>query len=299
MTIEQLKNFLVVATTLNFRKSTEQIYIAQPALSRQIQQLEIEIGTQLFDRSKKQIQLTAAGRYFQKETHRIIHQLEQAKRQTAQIGKGEAGELTIGHASSAMQSVLPALLRNIQTKLPGLKIGLEEGTNRLIFDKITNRELDFGLVPNATTSSHLASWVVYRENFVLIAPADYALAPDTFTSITDFANSNWILPPRNEGHGYVELLQRIFQNHGFTPKVVYESPNSSSVLRLIDAGLGLTIIGKSSLNGLNLRVKYVELTEIAEKVEMRLVWLKERENELAAYIRLFQSLLQDLQNSPA
>lgn len=102
MTIEQLNNFLIVAETLNFRKSTEKIYIAQPALSRQIQVLEQEIGAILFDRSKKQIQLTAAGRYFRDEAHRIIGQLEQAVLKTAQIQNGNAGENICGHASSAM-----------------------------------------------------------------------------------------------------------------------------------------------------------------------------------------------------
>lgn len=291
MTVDQLKNFIIVAEVLNFRKATEKIYIAQPALSRQIQVLENEIGANLFDRSKKQIKLTAAGVFFKKEAQRIIEQLEQVKKKTAQIYKGEAGEITIGHVSSAMQSVIPAFLKKIQTTVPGLKIGLLEGTNRLIFNKINNRELDFGLVPNAASPASISSSVVYKENFILITPGSYKLNKKSFKSIKEYADANWILPPQTEGHGYNELLYRIFQNHGFIPNVVYESPNSSTVLRLVNAGLGVTIIGKSALNGLDLDVKYVELQKLPEKVEMRLVWLKERENELKEYINLFQKFL--------
>ena len=87
MTTEQLKNFLVVANVLNFRKATEKIYIAQPALSRQIQLLEREIGAQLFDRSKKQIKLTAAGIFFRTQAERLVDQLEQAKKITACISE--------------------------------------------------------------------------------------------------------------------------------------------------------------------------------------------------------------------
>ena len=291
MTIDQLKNFIVVAEVLNFRKATEKIYIAQPALSRQIQILETEIGAHLFDRSRKQIKLTTAGEFFKKEAQRIIEQLEQAKKKAAQIHKGEAGEITIGHVSSAMQSVIPGFLKKIQTTVPDLKIGLLEGTNRLIFSKINNRELDFGLVPNAAAPATINGSVVYKENFVLITPGSYNLNKKNFKSIKEYAEANWILPPQTEGHGYNELLYRIFQNHGFTPKVVYESPNSSTVLRLVSAGLGVTVIGKSALNGLDLNIKYVELQKLSEKVEMRLVWLKERENELKEYINLFQKFL--------
>lgn len=291
MTTEQLKNFLVVAETLNFRKSTEKIYIAQPALSRQIQLLEQEIGAILFDRSKKQIKLTTAGCFFKKEAQRIISQLEEAIHKAGQVHRGESGEIKVGHASSAMQSVLPGFLKKIQENYTDLKISLTEGTNRFIFDKLTNRELDFGIVPNATVPSPFASWVVYKENFVLITPETYNPNSKSFKSIRDYAKENWILPPKEEGHGYVEYLHRIFQRYGFTPHVVFESPNSSTVLRLVGAGLGLTIISKSSLNNLNLNIKYKELKEIPEKVEMRMVWLKERDDELQPHINRFKKYL--------
>lgn len=292
MTIEQLKNFIVVAEVLNFRKATEQIYIAQPALSRQIQLLENEIGAPLFDRSRKQVKLTAAGEYFKREAQRLVDQLEQAKKRTAEIHKGEAGEIRIGHVSSVMQSVLPVFLRKIQESVPGLKISLMESSNRLIFQLLHNREIDFGLLPNTLIPATVGSHLVYRENFVLIAPGRYPLYKSSFKGLSAYADAHWILPPRSEGHGYVEVLDRIFQRHGFVPKVVYESPNSSTVLRLVNAGLGLTLIGKSSLNGLDLDIRHVELNSLPEKVEMRLIWLKEREYELKEYNRLFRKFLQ-------
>ena len=89
----------------------------------------------------------------------------------------------------------------------------------------------------------------------------------------------------------MELLDRIFQRHGFLPKVVYESPNSSSVLRLVSAGLGITLISKSSLNNLNLNIKYIEMDKLTEKVEMRLVWLKERDTELSQYRTVMMEFL--------
>src|SRR5450432_2815556 len=102
MGIQQIKNFLVLCDTLNFRKAAAQINIVQPALSRQIQLLENEVGALLFNRSSRAVTLTEAGIYFQREANRILMDLDKTITYTAQIHKGEAGEIKITHASSAM-----------------------------------------------------------------------------------------------------------------------------------------------------------------------------------------------------
>lgn len=110
MDVQQLKHFLRLTETLNFRRTAETTYIAQPALSRQIQQLGNEIGALLFRRDKRNVSLTPAGLYYRDEINRLVHQLDFSGKRAAQIHRGEAGEVRIGHASSAMQSVLPGLL---------------------------------------------------------------------------------------------------------------------------------------------------------------------------------------------
>jgi len=295
MTTEQLKNFIVVADVLNFHKATEKIYIAQPALSRQMQNLERELGAELFDRSKKQIKLTAAGIYFNTEAQRILEQLEQAKKRAGQIHRGEAGEIRIGHVSSVMQSILPPFLKRIMHTFPDLKIGLIENTNRLIFSKVINRELDFGIVPNAITTAAFDEHLLYRENFVVVMPDSFKIKPKKLDGLKQFAQCDWILPAKEDGHGYNDILYRLFQKNGFKPNVVFESPNASTNLRLVSEGLGVTIIGKSAIRGINLAVKYVELKEVTAKVEMRMIWLKERSAELNGYLNLFLKLFKEVQ----
>lgn len=295
MTTEQLNNFLATAEMLNFHKASENMYIAQPALSRQIQKLESEIGALLFDRSKKQIKLTAAGIYFKNEIKRLLEQLEQATKRAAQIHRGEAGEIHIGHVSSAMQSVLPPFLKKITVSYPGLKIGLLENTNRLIFSKIINRELDFGIVPNAVAPDVMEEVTLYRENFVIVTPKNLKVKFKKGDGLKAFAKVDWILPAREDGHGYNEILYRLFQKNGFTPKVVFQSPNASTNLRLVSEGLGVTIIGKSAIKSVNLDIKHYELSDIPAKVEMRFVWLKERKEELNEYINVFLKLFNEIQ----
>jgi DNA-binding transcriptional LysR family regulator len=294
MTTEQIKNFLATAEVLNFHKASSNMYIAQPALSRQIKNLENEIGAILFDRTKKQIKLTSAGIFFKNEMKRILEHLEQAKKRTGQIDRGEAGEISIGHVSSAMQSILPPFLKRITISYPDLKIGFLENTNRLIFSKIINRELDFGIVPNAVAPEILEGVALYKENFVIVMPKSLRISLKNKTGIKALANVDWILPAWEDGHGYNEILYRLFQKNGFTPRVVFQSPNASTNLRLVSEGLGVTIIGKSAIKNVRLNIKHFELKEIPAKVEMQFVWLKERKDELKEYIKLFLKIFAEI-----
>jgi DNA-binding transcriptional LysR family regulator len=294
MTTEQLKNFVATAEVLNFHKASSNMYIAQPALSRQIKNLEDEIGAELFDRTKKQIKLTAAGVFFRNEAKRLLEQLEQAMKKAGQIHRGQAGEVSIGHVSSAMQSVLPSFLKNITLSYPDLKIYLLENTNRLIFTKIINRELDFGIVPNAVSPDAIEEVTLYKENFVVVMPKNLKIDLKSKSGLKALSKVDWILPAREDGHGYNEILYSLFQKNGFVPNVIFQSPNASTNLRLVSEGLGITIIGKSAIKGVNLNIKYFELTDVPAKVEMRFIWLKERKEELKEYIELFLKIFGEI-----
>ncbi|WP_257667067.1 LysR family transcriptional regulator [Parapedobacter tibetensis] len=288
MTIAQLENFLILTETLNFRKASEQIYIAQPALSRQIQQLEEEVGAELFDRTKKQIKLTPAGVYFKNEVFKLIHQLKQTIRITAQVHTGKAGEIRIGHASSAMHSVLPALLRYMEKEVPNLKASLVEGTNELIFNKLTDNEVDFGFVPNAFVPEGLSSSIVYKENYLLILPKDHLIDQSNFKDLKDCTKEKWILHPQAEGFGYMEEILKIINSYGYAPNIAHRSPNTSSVLRMVEAGLGITMMGKSTIKGFNLNIKAIELKNVPNQLDMKLVWKTERESGLSPLLDMLK-----------
>jgi DNA-binding transcriptional LysR family regulator len=110
------------------------------------------------------------------------------------------------------------------------------------------------------------------------------------------ANADWILPAREDGQMYSDVLYRLFRKNGFTPKVVFQSPNASTNLKMVSEGLGVTIIAKSAVKGMNLNIKYFELTDIPAKVEMRFVWSKEREEELKEYIELSLKIFREIRS---
>jgi len=287
MDVQQIKNFLVLCDTLNFRKAAEQINIVQPALSKQIQLLENEVGALLFDRSKRSVVLTKAGVFFQKETNRILQDLYKTMARTAELHNGEAGEIRITHASSAMNTVVPSFLVKVKHKWPNLKTIVQETSNAQQIDMLLARKSDMGIAPNILVPPEIDSCVLYKENFVLILPGDHALSKEHFTDLSVLRNETFILPQLSSGIGYVEAILQICQDFGFKPRVAHESAHSIGVLRLVEAGLGISIEPISSVRGANMNIRLIELKNLPQKVTMSLFWLREREEELRRFIEMF------------
>ncbi|AFK04162.1 transcriptional regulator, LysR family [Emticicia oligotrophica DSM 17448] len=291
MDFRTIEHFLKLTETLNFRKAAEDIYIAQPALSRQIMALEEELGVVLFDRNKRNVALTPAGEYFKEECERILEDFERVKQRTFQVHKGEGGEIKIAHSSSSMQFLLPNILAKIQAEMPLMKTILNETTNIYGINALINRTMDVTFGPNMIVPKELNTRTIYVENFVLILPQNHHLNTNNFESLAQVADENFILPPRSESSGYVESLEALCQSYGFIPKVAYQSGNSNTVLRLVEAGVGISIEPKSALSGQNMNVKYIELSNIPTKAAMLMVWLRGREKDLKPFFEIVDKVM--------
>jgi DNA-binding transcriptional LysR family regulator len=287
MYIQQLKNFLVLSNTLNFRKAAEQIKIVQPALSRQIQLLEKEVGVLLLNRNKRTVTLTEAGVFLKKEITRILQDLDKMIVRAAQLHNGEAGEIKVTHASSAMNTVVPSFLVKVKYTWPNLKTTVQESSNFHQIEMLLTRKTDIGIAPNIILPAEANSRILYRENFVLILPANHPLSKKKITDLSVLKNETFILPQLSTGIGYVETILQICRSFGFIPKVAHESAHSMAVVRLVEAGLGISIEPISSVRGVNMNIKLIELKNIPQKAEMILFWLQEREEELSRFIKLF------------
>lgn len=293
MDFRTIEHFLKLSETLNFRKAADEIYIAQPALSRQIMALEEELGVVLFDRNKRNVALTTAGEYFREECERILEDFERVKQRTSQIHKGEGGEIKIAHSSSSMQFLLPNILAKIQAEMPLMKTNLNETTNLYGINALINRTIDVAFGPNMIVPKELNTRTIYVENFVIILPQNHHFDVTNFESLAQLADENFILPPRNESSGYVESLEALCQSYGFIPKVAYQSGNSNTVLRLVEAGLGISIEPKSALSGQNMNVKFIELNNISLKASMLMLWLRGREKELKPFFEIVDKVAAD------
>ena len=287
MDIQQIKNFLVLCDTLNYRKAAEQINIVQPALSRQIQLLEIEIDALLFNRGRRTVTLTEAGLFFQKEADRILQDLDKTIKRAAQVHHGEAGEVRITHASSAMNTVVPSFLVRMKQKWPNLKTIAQETSNFEQIEMVLARKADMGVAPNIMLPPEMRSKVLYKENYVLILPGDHPLAKKKITDLSALKDEIFILPQVSTGVGYVEAILQLCQGFGFKPIVAHESAHAMGVMRLVEAGLGISIEPVSSVRGAEMNIKLIELKNLPQKASMILFWLREREKELSRFIEMF------------
>src|SRR5690242_11961151 len=128
MELRHLRYFVTLAEELHFGRAAERLHIAQPPLSQQIQQLEKELGFELFHRTKRNVQLTEAGQVFLNEVQQILRQLQQAIQVGQQTSRGEIGQLVVGFVSSAAYNILPIILRNYRNSISGVSLELHELT---------------------------------------------------------------------------------------------------------------------------------------------------------------------------
>ena len=141
-----LNYFQVVAEELHFSNAAKKLFITQPALSRQIKQLEKILNTTLLKRDKRNVELTKAGMYLLEEAEFLSNHIEYLKKNIQHIQSGGAGELRIGFVGSAMNSVIPGLIASIQEKIPGMHTELTELPNQVQIDRVRNDTLDIGFI---------------------------------------------------------------------------------------------------------------------------------------------------------
>lgn len=291
MDIQTLKNFIRLADTLHFTKASEQVFMAQPALSRQIKQLEQTIGAELFKRNKRNVSLTRAGVYFKQAAQQTIDQLNYAINRAKQIHNGEAGEIRIGYTHSVVQTILPGIIKEIHTQFPAVKTILREMNNTDQYNDLAEQKLDIGFVTNPIVPENLKSRIFYEDVFVVVLPENHHLLRPGAWDFAALASETFILPHHIDGSDYVHTVESICFDAGFLPNVVHHTASVNSAFKLVEAGLGVTIEPKRSLSGQNLAIKYVELSKIPQKAQSTILWNENTENELNPVLQLVKKAI--------
>lgn len=278
--LRHLRYFQTVAEELHFSRAAEKLYITQPALSRQIKQLEEYLEAPLFIRDKRNVALTKAGEYLLEESAYMFNHLEFVKQTIRHMKLGDEGELRIGFVGSAMQSVIPELLKEIDRNSPGIHTVLTELPNQEQIDQIRNDQLDLGFIRSMRLPDDLNRLNVYEESFCLVLPASHPLEESNFKSVKDLETENFILFSSQYSHGYYDKIMSIFEDQGFTPKVAHESVHANTIFRLVENDLGIGIVPSSLKRGFDLNIKFIELDKIPQRTTLSAIWKKESRNPI-------------------
>jgi DNA-binding transcriptional LysR family regulator len=279
MELRHLLYFKTVAEQLHFRNAALKLFISQPPLSRQIKELEDELGVLLFTRKNKRVALTDAGKYFQGEVDAIFARLEESKSMVQQIHKSESGELRIGYISSVYQSHLADVLIAMRDVFPHVKTNLFEIPTLMQIKALEQGGLDVGILRAPVRSSQLKVQTLFFDPFMVVIP-DTGLGFETQIDLAGYLkNSPFIFFNKDFAPGYNDKLVEICGRLGFNPQIVHEANNVHSILQLIEAGLGVSILPCSLRQQYGyLKVSFIELENIPVNTEVVLAYKQTNKN---------------------
>jgi DNA-binding transcriptional LysR family regulator len=245
MELRHLRYFSTVATELHFGRAAEKLHIAQPPLSKQIQDLEAELGFELFNRTKRSISLTPAGQAFLVEVTQIFQQLDRASDIGRKTSRGELGQISIGFVGSATYNILPVMLQRFRDCYPQVQIELHELTTDRQLIWLREGRIDIGLIRPPVMDSDLGSQVIFQESLVVALPTNHQLAVLNTIELSALAAERFILFPRQLAPGLYDPIIAICQAAGFSPHVVQECIQMQTIVCLVSANMGVSILPAS------------------------------------------------------
>jgi DNA-binding transcriptional LysR family regulator len=285
-----LTAFIAVAETENVAQAAERLHISQSPLSRQIIQLEAQLGLQLFERTRQRIRLTDEGRLFLQEARGLIAHASAVQAAARTIAQGETGHIAVGYVEGAMHSsLLPRALARLQSAQPSATFELQPMGSAKQIEALHGRVIDFGLVYSPPESPDIEFIEVSSEALMLVMGRHHELATQADISAQDLHGKPWVTLARAKNPA---ARQRFLQNcsaSGFLPDVRAEADDLLSVLRLVACGLGLTVVQASLADLLTDSLVYREIPWYPVRIKVYAIWRKGDAKPLVAAFR--QALL--------
>ncbi|MFT2099788.1 LysR family transcriptional regulator [Marinomonas sp. 2405UD66-6] len=243
MDVKSLKSFVAVATLRSFSAAARELHTVQPAISRHIAGLEEELGTSLFIRNTREVQITAAGLQLLSDAKALLKQFDEAKSRTQKAAKGELGHLRVGYLPSACLTLIPYLVKRFHTAFPHVDISLYEMTAAEQLTAFKNDEIDVGVSRPLPTDgiAGLNSALLYRDHLCVIVPEEHVMADNDNIKLNDLQEENIILFHREEAVGLFDTIIHLCQANGFSPNLSAQPKHMQTLLTMVASGLGVAI----------------------------------------------------------
>jgi DNA-binding transcriptional LysR family regulator len=296
MDFRHLRYFQAVAEELSFSKAAQRLHIAQPALSRAVQELEAHLGLVLLDRNRRSVALTAAGRVLLNETGLLLQRFDEALRKVQRTAAGEEGELRLGFIGPPTQTFLGRVLQEFRRRHPRVSVALEERTPERVWEMVVRGRLDVGLTRPVLASRALGLQTAHlrKERLCAVIPPNHPLIKKNSVRWRALADEPLIILARREGVGLHDAVSDACRQAEFTPKLAHTPSLISTVLSYAEAGAGIGVIPDSVCSlGAGLSVEFRPLTP-AHTVELVMVWSDQVESPPAA---AFRSLMLEWQRA--
>lgn len=272
----RLYYFVIVAEELHFTRAAERLHIAQPPLSYQIQQLERDLGVQLFERTRHHVRLTDAGKVLFDSARRIFGQLEQTVNAVRRVGQGEVGLLTVGFIPSASNNILPIILQTFRQQFPDVQLILKEMTPDQVVRGLHEQQIDVGMLYLPLDDAELNTHAVLREPLLAVLPATHPQAGQEQVALRALAEEHFIVPIRYVAvPGLYSYIMEACRQVDFTPKIVEQAWLMQTIIGLVGANMGVALVPASVRNLHRAGVIYKPLQDVSIEVAMGVIWRRE------------------------
>lgn len=293
MDIRSAQAFIAVAEELNFRRAAERLHMAQPPLSRMIRQLEEELGARLFDRTTHWVTLTPHGEAVLEPMRELTMLAERIPETVRRSVRGDAGRVRLGFAEASVDVGVGEIATELNRRRPGVALELQSSQfAHLGLDKLRQGTLDLLIARVDVVPGDLESEVVSEEELLVALPVDHRLADHEVVQGADLAEEPWVVLPGGAATG-LNRLSLLSVEGGFIPRVVQNAPDSSTLLLLVAAGVGVALTLGSVRDHLPARgVVFRSLAPAPEPIRVRLIWRRNDDTPaLAAVIDLARDIL--------
>lgn len=283
--LKRLKYFVAVAEELHFGRAAKKLKMTQPPLSQQIQLLEQELGMMLFHRTRRHVELTSIGRVFLTEARTLLQQSELAVARTRRVQRGETGRLSIGWMPWSVLTPLPYMIREFCQKFPDVSLDIHSLSAEGQVEALHEGTIDAGFVLWTTDlgtpsrSGRLKNEIIMKPRLVIVAPENHRFASIPPRELSELANEPYILFKRESGPTYYDYVVSFYQRNGLALNIRHEADHPSTVLGLVAAGLGLTLLPFSSTHAPP-GVVCCDLPTMPPRLEIALSWRPQNDSTL-------------------
>ena len=239
--LRHLRYFLAVAETIHFSWAAKRLGIAQPPLSQQIRRLEQLLGHALFERTTRGVTLTLAGQLLAKRAQSTMEKVDEDLAQVRRLGRGEEGTLTVGFSGSVMFTELPAAIQSYRRRYPKVELRLRELVTTAQIAALLNGTLDLAFLRDGDPTEGIRMTTLLKEKYVAVLPEAHPLAKRRSLSVKALEGEPFIMFARHMGPLAYDRTIACCERSGFRPNIVQDAPQWLTLVRLVAAGLGVSL----------------------------------------------------------
>jgi LysR family transcriptional regulator, benzoate and cis,cis-muconate-responsive activator of ben and cat genes len=295
MEFRQLRYFIAVAEELSFSRGAIRAGISQPPLSRQIANLEAEVGTRLFDRDKHGVKLTEAGQVFYAEAVKTIAAGERAIQTTRRAAKGQSGSLSLGFGGSAAYTLAPSILRRFRKLYPEVVLSLHSMPMTAQLTHLRDQTIDVGFLILPVHDETFQTTLLMQDPLVVAVPTGHPLTKKRVISLANIEPYELVMFTRSGGLGFFSHVLSICRKAGFVPSIAQEISSIESVIGLVAAGVGISVVPSIARRLRISGVDYLSLRELYASVKFAMAW---RKDNTSPVVRAFVGLVEGFKTKP-